>query len=281
MRKLAQELGTGAASLYWHVGDKEQLLGLLLDRIVGENKVPEPDPANWRDQVKELGRNTRRLFAQHRDSAQLSLGRVPIRPELAAGARTHARGDGVEQDPVAAHRAGGRHVRALRRRVRLRGEPAERADQPAAVRRVPASRCRRSSSPRSPPWPTSSSPAAPTSASSSRSNCSSAAWRRWRYVSVAVRTASDVGVVEPPGGSVLTITPLDAVEVTGDRGGRGAVAARREQRRRRLGRLTRPREPDHVGLAAGRRRQVVGHERRLVAVDLELGRGLLAATGRP
>jgi AcrR family transcriptional regulator len=81
MRKLAQELGTGAASLYWHVGDKEQLLGLLLDRIVGESEFPEPDPARWREQVKELGRATRRLFAKHRDSAQLSLGRVPTGPK--------------------------------------------------------------------------------------------------------------------------------------------------------------------------------------------------------
>src|ERR1700755_3167437 len=61
MRKLAHELGTGAASLYWHVGDKEQLLGLLLDRIVGETKVPDPDPPNWREQVKDLGRATRAL----------------------------------------------------------------------------------------------------------------------------------------------------------------------------------------------------------------------------
>src|SRR5689334_11469949 len=58
MRKLAQELGTGAASLYWHVGDKEQLLSLLLDRIVGESEVVEPDPANWQATVKEFGRAT-------------------------------------------------------------------------------------------------------------------------------------------------------------------------------------------------------------------------------
>ena len=54
MRKLAQELGTGAASLYWHVGDKEELLSLLLDRIVGESELPEPDPEHWQEQVKEM-----------------------------------------------------------------------------------------------------------------------------------------------------------------------------------------------------------------------------------
>jgi len=59
MRKLAQELDAGAATLYWHVGDKEQLLGLLLDRIVGENQVPDPDPANWQEQLKVFGRATR------------------------------------------------------------------------------------------------------------------------------------------------------------------------------------------------------------------------------
>src|SRR4051794_4759608 len=80
MRKLADELGVGAASLYWHVGDKEELLGLLLDRIVGETDVPEPDPANWQEQVKEMGRENRRLLRRHRDAAQISLGRIPVGP---------------------------------------------------------------------------------------------------------------------------------------------------------------------------------------------------------
>src|SRR3954453_3457632 len=53
MRKLAQELGAGAASLYWHVGDKEELLSLMLDRIVGEAEVREPSGEDWREQVKE------------------------------------------------------------------------------------------------------------------------------------------------------------------------------------------------------------------------------------
>jgi AcrR family transcriptional regulator len=80
MRKLAQELGAGAASLYWHVGDKEELLSLMLDRIVGEAEVIEPDPDNWQEQVKEMLRATRRLMQRRRDAAQLSLGRVPAGP---------------------------------------------------------------------------------------------------------------------------------------------------------------------------------------------------------
>jgi AcrR family transcriptional regulator len=80
MRRLAQELGSGAASLYWHVGDKEELLSLLLDRIVGEAKLPEPDPENWQGTVKELARAARKHLSQRRDAAQLSLGRIPAGP---------------------------------------------------------------------------------------------------------------------------------------------------------------------------------------------------------
>ena len=80
MRRLAQELGAGAASLYWHVGDKEELLSLLLDRIVGEAEVPDPDPEHWQATVKELGRAARRHLSQRRDAAALSLGRVPAGP---------------------------------------------------------------------------------------------------------------------------------------------------------------------------------------------------------
>src|SRR4051794_33307060 len=72
MRRLAQELDAGAASLYWHVGGKEELLGLLLDRIVGEQPAPEPDPRDWQRTVKELARTTRGHLSRRRDAAQLS-----------------------------------------------------------------------------------------------------------------------------------------------------------------------------------------------------------------
>jgi len=80
MRRLAQELGSGAASLYWHVGDKEQLLALMLDRIVGEMEVIEPDPDNWQETVKEMLRAMRRQMTRRRDAAALSLGRIPAGP---------------------------------------------------------------------------------------------------------------------------------------------------------------------------------------------------------
>ena len=80
MRRLGQELGAGAASLYWHVRNKEELLSLVLDRIVGEGNPPDPEPTRWQEQVKEMARESRRLLLSHRDAAQISLGRIPAGP---------------------------------------------------------------------------------------------------------------------------------------------------------------------------------------------------------
>ena len=95
MRRLAQELGAGAASLYWHVGDKEELLSLLLDRIVGEAQVPEPDPENWQEHGQGARpRDARRLFTQPPRRRAALAGPHPRRPELAAGARAQPGGAG-------------------------------------------------------------------------------------------------------------------------------------------------------------------------------------------
>ena len=59
MRRLAEELGTGAASLYWHVGSKDGLLDLVMDEIIGEGKVPDPDPEHWQEQLKQVARDQR------------------------------------------------------------------------------------------------------------------------------------------------------------------------------------------------------------------------------
>ncbi len=49
MRGLAQKLGIKAASLYWHVRDKQELLGLLAEEICAPMR--EPDHAlPWLDQ---------------------------------------------------------------------------------------------------------------------------------------------------------------------------------------------------------------------------------------
>lgn len=82
MRRVAQELGTGVASLYVHVANKEQLLQLLLDRVYGEVSVPTPDPARWQEQLKEFARELRGVLRKHRDIAKITFGPMPVGPKF-------------------------------------------------------------------------------------------------------------------------------------------------------------------------------------------------------
>ena len=77
MRRVADVLGTGPASLYAHVANKDELLDLLLDRIAAEIEVPEPDPAHWQDQLRSVGRQSYEVFRRHRDIAVISLANIP------------------------------------------------------------------------------------------------------------------------------------------------------------------------------------------------------------
>jgi AcrR family transcriptional regulator len=80
MRRVADELDTGAASLYWHVGSKDGLLDLVFDRVIGEQEVPDPDPKHWQEQLKEVGRTMRATILRHRDIVRISIGRIPMGP---------------------------------------------------------------------------------------------------------------------------------------------------------------------------------------------------------
>lgn len=73
MRRVAQALGTGPASLYAHLRNKEELYELMLDQLIGEVTVPEPDPRRWREQLKELMRSMVRVMTDHPGSAQLAI----------------------------------------------------------------------------------------------------------------------------------------------------------------------------------------------------------------
>jgi len=80
MRKLAEELGVGAGALYWHVTNREQLVQLVFDRVIGELPMPEPDAAAWREQIKQAARDEREMMRRHPGIAQLSFGRIPVGP---------------------------------------------------------------------------------------------------------------------------------------------------------------------------------------------------------
>jgi AcrR family transcriptional regulator len=80
MRRIADELGTGPASLYWHVGSKDGLLDLIFDHVIGEQHVPDPQPERWQEQLKEVARTMRATILSHKDVVRISLGRIPMGP---------------------------------------------------------------------------------------------------------------------------------------------------------------------------------------------------------
>jgi AcrR family transcriptional regulator len=84
MRRVAQELGTGAASLYAYVANKDELMDLILDEVLGESvlgpQVPAENVADWQEQVKTMVRASYRALSAHRDIARAFLGRIPFGP---------------------------------------------------------------------------------------------------------------------------------------------------------------------------------------------------------
>jgi AcrR family transcriptional regulator len=80
MRRLADELDTGPASLYWHVGSKDGLLDLVLDHLIGEQEVPDPDAGRWQEQLKDVARTQRETSLRHPYVVRISIGRIPMGP---------------------------------------------------------------------------------------------------------------------------------------------------------------------------------------------------------
>jgi AcrR family transcriptional regulator len=80
MRRVAEVLGTGPASLYAHVANKDELLELLHDRVIGEIEVPAPDPERWQQQLREVAMSAFRVYSEHNDIARVSLANVPTSP---------------------------------------------------------------------------------------------------------------------------------------------------------------------------------------------------------
>ena len=85
MRRVAQELGTGPASLYAHVSNKEELHELMLDRLLGTLPRPEPDPARWTEQVVEMARAQLTMLTSYPGIARVGLETiVPAGPNALA-----------------------------------------------------------------------------------------------------------------------------------------------------------------------------------------------------
>lgn len=105
MRAVADELGAGAATLYWHVGSKDELIELVIDRVFAQIELPPPEPARWEEQLKEVAVEARRVLRRYRGVGALTLGRIPTGPTLLRWIEWSLallRGAGIP-DPIAAY----------------------------------------------------------------------------------------------------------------------------------------------------------------------------------
>lgn len=64
MKRIAEELDCGTMSLYYYVRTKADILALMHDAILAEILVPEL-PADWREAVSAIARQTRAVLLAH------------------------------------------------------------------------------------------------------------------------------------------------------------------------------------------------------------------------
>jgi AcrR family transcriptional regulator len=80
MRNVANALNTSAASLYWHIENKYELLQLLSEQI--SKNISFPDSSKeWYEQLIELGNEFRQALLSIRDSVEIMTETVPMTPD--------------------------------------------------------------------------------------------------------------------------------------------------------------------------------------------------------
>jgi AcrR family transcriptional regulator len=67
MRRVAQALGAGTMTLYHYVRNKDELVMLMNDTVMGEVLVPEGElPEEWREAIATIARRSHEAFERHR-----------------------------------------------------------------------------------------------------------------------------------------------------------------------------------------------------------------------
>ncbi|TCO28361.1 TetR family transcriptional regulator [Kribbella steppae] len=83
MRRVADELGAGAMTLYRYFPGKAELLDVMLDTVYGE--LPRRDlDGDWRARLDEVARENRELYLRHPWLLQVAISRPPLGPHVMA-----------------------------------------------------------------------------------------------------------------------------------------------------------------------------------------------------
>ena len=82
MRRLAASLNVEAMSLYYYVRNKDDLLGAILERVLGELELPSPGTP-WKDALRSISLSAHAVLDRHRWAA-----RVLMTPSAASETRS-------------------------------------------------------------------------------------------------------------------------------------------------------------------------------------------------
>lgn len=80
MRRLGEACGVRGPALYWHFKDKDELLGQIVDSVIGDLYVGDDDQP-WDTRLLLLGRRMRRLMVAHPGLAIVAAGGYTL-PEV-------------------------------------------------------------------------------------------------------------------------------------------------------------------------------------------------------
>jgi len=78
-RRLAERLGVKSPALYWHVRNKDELLGLVADAICAQMMLPT-NSLPFRERLEKIAWEYRRVLIAHRDAPRLFAEQAPTGP---------------------------------------------------------------------------------------------------------------------------------------------------------------------------------------------------------
>jgi AcrR family transcriptional regulator len=81
MRRVAQALDTGPASLYVYVADRDELMAEVYDLALAGIQLPSPPDGDWRAQLELLISRAITTLGSHDDIALVAITRVPTGPQ--------------------------------------------------------------------------------------------------------------------------------------------------------------------------------------------------------
>jgi AcrR family transcriptional regulator len=83
MRRLGQQLGSAATSMYWHVGSRQNLIALASDQIWSSIELPDIDASGWRAAALLLASGMDDVLTAHRWLAAATTGYFAYGPGMA------------------------------------------------------------------------------------------------------------------------------------------------------------------------------------------------------